>query len=116
MRTTYSLSQLIVCGLLVWLSGPQSLLGQTETPQKLFFNGLGRTIIDNTQLNGEIAETDTSTSKNLMEGEFLLDLKVNAAPNENTEVQSIIRLRNEFGGLLWRGNVCRSTGTFCQRA
>ena len=103
MRTTTSFIRGCLLSLTVLFLGFQPLVGQTETPKKLFFNGLGRTIIDNTELNGDIAETDTTTAKNLMEGEFLLDLKINAAPSENVEVQSILRLRNEFGGFFGSG-------------
>lgn len=105
MRTTTLLVRVLVCSLVTMSLGLSSLYAQTATepPKKLYFNGLGRTILDNTQLAGDISETDTSTAKNLLEGEFLLDLKINAAPNEKTEVQSIIRLRNEFGGFFGSG-------------
>lgn len=83
--------------------GAASLQAQTETPKNLHFNGLGRTIIERNQLGGQIGETDTTTAGDLMDGEFLLDLKINATPNENTEVQTILRLRNEFGGFFGSG-------------
>ncbi|MCB0851935.1 MAG: hypothetical protein KDD63_06940, partial [Bacteroidetes bacterium] len=93
----------ITVGIIFLLMGIHFLPAQTETPNKIRINGLGRAIIDNTELGGTVAETDTTTALNLMEGEFLLDLKINAAPNENTEVQSILRLRNEFGGFFGSG-------------
>ncbi len=67
------------------------------------FNGLGRTILTQTALGGTISETDTTSAEQLSDGEFLLDLNINATPNENTEIQSILRLRNEFGGFFGAG-------------
>ena len=67
------------------------------------FNGLGRAILNNTSLGGDILDTDTTTARKLTDGEFLLDLAVNAQPNENTEIQGILRLRNEFGGFFGAG-------------
>ena len=90
-------------GFLILFLSIGTLFSQTETPSKLHINGLGRTVIDNTQLNGTVAETDSSNALNLLEGEFLLDLKINAAPNKKSEVQTILRLRNEFGGFFGSG-------------
>jgi len=67
------------------------------------FNGLGRTILQDTQLGGDVLDTDTTSSRRLTDGEFLLDLQINASPNDKTEVQSILRLRNEFGGFFGAG-------------
>ncbi|MEM1057538.1 MAG: hypothetical protein AAGI52_18630 [Bacteroidota bacterium] len=67
------------------------------------FNGLGRTFIQQTDLGGTLAEADTVTSETRADGEFLLDLAVNAQPNRVTEVQGVIRLRNEFGGFFGSG-------------
>jgi hypothetical protein len=87
-----------------WLPGSFfTLSAQTDTPPAIRFNGLGRTLINSTELKGELAETDSMTAKNLLDGEFLLDLQINASPNENTEIQTILRLRNEFGGFFGSG-------------
>lgn len=67
------------------------------------FNGLGRTILQNTEIGGNVLESDTNTLRRQVDGEFLLDLQINAQPNEKTEVQSILRLRNEFGGFFGAG-------------
>ncbi len=74
-----------------------------EDKPKLEFNGLGRTIISQTGIDGDILEADSSTIENITDGEFLLDLQVNATPNKNSEVSTIIRLRNEFGGFFGAG-------------
>ena len=81
-----------------------SLPSEREEVEKLVqFNGLGRTILSNTDLDGNILKSDTSTARQLTDGEFLLDVAINAQPNENTEVQGILRLRNEFGGFFGSG-------------
>lgn len=82
--------------------------GQGAPPEKadapgLRFNGLGRAYIQQTDLGGPIADGDTSFAERLADGEFLLDLAINAQPNASTEVQGILRLRNEFGGFFGSG-------------
>jgi hypothetical protein len=67
------------------------------------FNGMGRVYLRQTDIEGDILENDSLTPRRLTDGEFLLDLKINATPNEKTEVQSILRLRNEFGGFFGAG-------------
>ncbi|MCB0707005.1 MAG: hypothetical protein KDC34_16935 [Saprospiraceae bacterium] len=74
-----------------------------EEGPKFRFNGLGRTILAQTGIDGNILEADSSTIRNLTDGEFLLDLAMNATPNDVTEVQAILRLRNEFGGFFGSG-------------
>jgi len=92
-------------GSLLMLISIPALFSQTETklPPKIRFNGLGSPLSASTELGGTATEVDTTTAKNLLDGEFLLDLKVNASPNEKTEVQTIVRLRNEFGGFFGSG-------------
>mgnify|MGYP001076573580 CR=1 FL=1 len=70
---------------------------------KVQFNGLGRTILNNTSIDGALLDTDTTTARRLSDGEFLLDVAINAQPNDNTEVQGILRIRNEFGGFFGAG-------------
>jgi hypothetical protein len=67
------------------------------------FNGLGRTLIRQVDLGGDLLDTDTTSVESLTDGEFLLDLAVNGQPNDVTEVQAVIRFRNEFGGFFGAG-------------
>ena len=67
------------------------------------FNGLGRAYIQQSDLGGTLLATDTTTAEALADGEFVLDLAVNAQPNRVTEVQGVLRLRNEFGGFFGAG-------------
>ncbi|MFN2423696.1 MAG: hypothetical protein ABR572_07955 [Cryomorphaceae bacterium] len=76
---------------------------QKEDESIVRFNGLGRTLLQDTKLGGDVLDTDTTSARRLTDGEFLLDLQINASPNDKTEVQSILRLRNEFGGFFGAG-------------
>ncbi len=67
------------------------------------FNGYGRSYIQQTGLGGEVLDPDTLAVENIADGEFVLDLAVNAQPNSVTEVQAVIRMRNEFGGFFGAG-------------
>ncbi len=67
------------------------------------FNGLGRTILNQTSIDGALLDSDSTTARSLTDGEFLLDVAINAQPNDKTEVQGILRLRNEFGGFFGAG-------------
>jgi len=67
------------------------------------FNGLGRVYLRQNDVEGDFLENDSLTPRRITDGEFLLDLKINATPNKKTEVQSILRLRNEFGGFFGAG-------------
>ncbi|MEM8598775.1 MAG: hypothetical protein AAGF99_02545 [Bacteroidota bacterium] len=69
----------------------------------LRFNGMGRTLLQQTGLGGDIADSDTINAQNQTDGEFVLDLALNAQPNADTEVQAVIRFRNEFGGFFGAG-------------
>ena len=107
----YSLRQL--CCFLVLLLAPGTLLWaqdgsakpteKEEEGKKVRFNGLGRTILNQTAIDGSVLDSDTSTIQRQTDGEFLLDLALNATPNDNAEIQAILRLRNEFGGFFGAG-------------
>ncbi|MCB0635252.1 MAG: hypothetical protein KDC54_01465 [Lewinella sp.] len=74
-----------------------------ETPRVVQFNGLGRAYLQQAGIDGNLLKEDTTTARQLTDGEFLLDVAINAQPNDNTEVQGILRLRNEFGGFFGAG-------------
>ena len=107
----YSLLQFVAIAFLIGFcihptiaqDGSAKATVQEKEKKKINFNGLGRTIITQTGIDGNILESNSSLVENLTDGEFLLDLEVNAQPNKTTEVQAIIRLRNEFGGFFGAG-------------
>lgn len=76
---------------------------ETEEGPGIRFNGLGRAFLQQADLGGTLLDTDTTTTETLADGEFVLDLALNAQPNRATEVQGVIRLRNEFGGFFGSG-------------
>ena len=76
---------------------------ETETGPGVRFNGYGRSLIQQTGIGGTILDTDTLRVEEVADGEFVLDLAVNAQPNDVTEVQGVLRLRNEFGGFFGAG-------------
>lgn len=100
---------LLLSGVLIFSANTYAQDGSAKATVKeedkpsLQFNGLGRTIISQTGIGGDVLDADSSTIKNITDGEFLLDLQVNANPNKNSEVSTIIRLRNEFGGFFGAG-------------
>ncbi len=67
------------------------------------FNGLGRATVQQTSLGGTLLDTDSTTVENVADGDFVLDLALNAQPNDVTEVQGVLRMRNEFGGFFGEG-------------
>lgn len=76
---------------------------EAEEGPGIRFNGLGRAFIQQADLGGTLLNSDTTTTETLADGEFVLDLALNAQPNRSTEVQGVIRLRNEFGGFFGAG-------------
>jgi hypothetical protein len=100
---------LLFLGILIFSSnihaqdGSAKASEEEEDKPRLQFNGLGRTIISQTGIGGDVLDADSSSIESITDGEFLLDLQVNANPNKNSEVSTIIRLRNEFGGFFGAG-------------
>ena len=80
-------------------SGPP----EEEVGAGIRINGLGRAFIQQTDLGGTLLDTDTTTAPSVADGEFVLDLAINGQPNRVTEVQGVLRLRNEFGGFFGSG-------------
>ena len=98
-------SALLLCAMptIMAQDGSAKATVKEKEGKKIRFNGLGRTILSQTEIDGNVLRGDTSTARRLTDGEFLLDLAVNATPNKKTEVQTILRLRNEFGGFFGSG-------------
>ena len=110
MRTPRRLLAAFACGLLATGAAVPAALAQTtggppddEAGPGVRFNGLGRAYIQQADLGGDVLDGDTTTAQTLADGEFVLDLAVAAQPNRATEVQGVVRLRNEFGGFFGAG-------------
>ena len=97
---------LIALSLAPWLAPGVFAQGEPEPDADgpgIRFNGLGRSYIQQSDLGGTLVDTDTMTAERLTDGEFVLDLAVNAQPTDAVEVQGTFRLRNEFGGFFGAG-------------
>ncbi|MEL6867582.1 MAG: hypothetical protein AAFP19_24370 [Bacteroidota bacterium] len=109
MKYTLTKLLLLLSVLLFPLSFIQAQDGSAKATEKekegpaIRFNGLGRTLLSQTSLEGNAQDNDTTAVEQLTDGEFLLDVVINATPNKKSEVQSILRLRNEFGGFFGSG-------------
>lgn len=107
----YTFIKLLICASVLMLSFNETIAQDgsakasvaEDESSKIRFNGLGRAILSQTSIGGDVLNADTSTVESNTDGEFLLDLEINALPNKNTEVQSILRIRNEFGGFFGAG-------------
>lgn len=79
------------------------LLCSRASGQKVFFNGLGRTVVTNDALKGNILQNDTATSNKATNGYVLFDLGVNMQPTDYIRAKAIIRLKNQFGAFFGQG-------------
>lgn len=70
---------------------------------KVWFSGQGRGFFTLDEIDGEFRDADTVTAKNANGGYTLLDLGINFNPNDQVDVNAIIRARNEFGGFWGAG-------------
>jgi hypothetical protein len=71
--------------------------------QKVYFNGLGRALITNDMLKGNILKGDTATPNSGVEGYVLFDLGVNMQPYDYLRAKAIFRLKNKFGIFFGQG-------------
>ncbi len=71
--------------------------------QVLYFNGLGRALVTNDALSGNILDNDTKTPRKGTGGYTMFDLGVNIQPSDYLRVSATLRVRNEFGGFYGDG-------------
>ena len=69
--------------------------------KKVWASGAARSIF---QQNNLTSAGDTITPKRLNSGHTLVDLAVNAKPNDQTFIHGMVRIRNDFGGF-WNSGV-----------
>lgn len=72
--------------------------------QVVFFDGLGRAVVTNNALKGNITEGDTTSVQNSIGGYSLFDLGVNIMPSKNFHGRAVLRARNEFGQFFGGGS------------
>lgn len=80
------------------------LAALAQGSSKVTFNGAARGVILSDQYQAYDTIPDTVTARNLQGGHTLVDLGINIRPNKNTEIQSQLRIRNDYGGF-WNAGV-----------
>lgn len=68
--------------------------------KKVWASGAARSVF---QANELLVDNDTVTPKKLNSGHALVDLAINAKPNDHTFLHGMVRIRNDFGGFWGSG-------------
>lgn len=68
--------------------------------QKVWASGAARSIFQQNNLD---VENDTVSPRKLNSGHALVDLAINARPNDQTFLHAMVRIRNDFGGFWGSG-------------
>ena len=72
-------------------------LGVNAQSSKFSLNGLGRSIINNDKLSGNLVKDDTDTQKSSISGYNLFDLQTNLGIDSSFKASAILRTRSPFG-------------------
>ncbi len=72
--------------------------------QVVFFDGVGRAVVTNQALKGNITEGDTTSVQNSIGGYSLFDLGVNIMPSKKFHGRAVLRARNDFGQFFGSGS------------
>lgn len=75
------------------LAGLSKVIAQSN----FYLNGLGRAIVTNNKLDGNLLEGDNSTSRKGLSGYSLFDLGMNVDVDSNFSANAILRVRQKFG-------------------
>lgn len=95
-RTLIKIKKQVVAASLCLLS-----ITASAQDRKVWASGAARSIF---QQNSIQTANDTVTPRQVVSGHALVDLAVNAKPNDQTFLHGMIRIRNDFGGF-WGGGV-----------
>ncbi|MFN0276066.1 MAG: hypothetical protein ACKVPJ_09995 [Chitinophagales bacterium] len=79
-----------------------NVLAQTEV-KKFTLNGSARALAFLDNLEQDLVETDTVTAPKSLSSHTLVDLGMKIKPGDNIEIQSMVRIRNDFGGFWGSG-------------
>jgi hypothetical protein len=80
-----------------------TMFSQLRAQTNFYLSGLGRAVITNDKLTGNILANDSVTPRRGAGGYTLFDLKPNLDVNKNFRANAILRVRNEFGTFWGRG-------------
>ena len=81
------------------------VVSKSASAQVLYFNGLGRALVTNDALYGNVNYDDNKTTRKATGGYSLFDLGINVQPSEYLRAAATIRARNSFGGFYGDGSV-----------
>lgn len=84
------------------LLASRQITAQTDQP-KFSVNGAARSIFFLDELEQDLITPDTITPARSNAGHALVDLGINVRPDDNIEIQGMIRIRNDFGGFWGSG-------------
>jgi len=90
----------IVFGI-VALVASQLVSAQEKDLRKVVFTGAARGLYYGDKIGQE--EADSITIPRMNSGHTLVDLGMNIRPNRNTEIQGMVRVRNDYGGFWGSG-------------
>lgn len=80
-----------------------SMHALAQETRKFSFVGGARGIFYGDDLKEDLPEADTVTAPKINSGHVLADLGINIRPNKSTEIQGMIRIRNDYGGFWGSG-------------
>lgn len=90
----------IVVGI-VALVATQFVSAQEKDLRKVVFTGAARGLYYGDKIGQEVE--DSTTIPRMNSGHTLVDLGMNIRPNRNTEIQGMVRVRNDYGGFWGSG-------------
>jgi len=91
----------IISTFLIVISALGSITVSAQESKKLAFTGAARGIYFGDRLPQN--EVDTITIPRANSGHVLVDLGMNIRPNKHTEIQGMVRVRNDYGGFWGSG-------------
>jgi hypothetical protein len=75
----------------------------SEAQTNFYLSGLGRALVANDKLSGDVLQNDSLSPRRGAGGYALFDLKANLDVKKNFKGNAILRVRNEFGTFWGRG-------------
>ncbi|MBM3448990.1 MAG: hypothetical protein FJX90_07795, partial [Bacteroidetes bacterium] len=91
----------IISTFLIVISALGSIVVSAQESKKLAFTGAARGIYFGDRLHQN--ESDSITVPRLNTGHVMVDLGMNIRPNKHTEIQGMVRVRNDYGGFWGSG-------------
>lgn len=73
--------------------------------QVIYFDGVGRALVSNNALNGDVTTGDTVSNQRTIGGYTVFDLGVNVMPSKKFNARAVLRARNEFGQFFGNGSL-----------